>query len=136
MAAGEGKSAEGRTGRPVRAGRSQTGYKGPRPAAAARYFVEQRAWPAGIPVGWYDRARTHLRTMEERGLRKNTAGWRWLSLGPANIAGRMRSMALDPTDPSVLYAGSAGGGIWKSTNEGVTWRALTDGRFNRGTAWP
>ncbi len=96
------------------------------PAAAARYFVEQRAWPSGIPDGWYDRARAQLRSMERSGFRKTAAGWRWLSLGPTNVAGRMRSMALDPEDPSVVYAGSAGGGVWKSTNSGLDWRVLDD----------
>jgi photosystem II stability/assembly factor-like uncharacterized protein len=96
------------------------------PAAAARHFAEQRAWPAGIPRDWFDRARAHVREMEARGMRKSAAGWRWLSMGPTNIAGRLRSMALDPADPATVYAGSAGGGVWKSTNSGRDWRVLDD----------
>ncbi len=96
------------------------------PAAAARYFTEQRAYPAGIPAGWYDLARTQIRSMEAQGFRKSATGWRWLSLGPNNIAGRMRSMALDPSAPEIIYAGSAGGGIWKSGNSGRDWQVLDD----------
>ncbi|MFZ1730386.1 MAG: hypothetical protein WBQ23_16995 [Bacteroidota bacterium] len=111
---------------PEREARSEVRPGYDEPAAASRYFTGQRAYPAGIPSGWYDRARAHIRSMEALGLRKNTAGWRWISLGPNNIAGRMRSMALDPSDPAIIYAGSAGGGIWKSTNSGRDWRVLDD----------
>lgn len=104
--------------------RARPGYD--KPAEAARYFTEQRAWPRGIPVDWHDRALGHLRQMEEYGMRKSATGWRWLSLGPENIAGRLRAMALDPEDPATIYAGSAGGGVWKSTNSGRDWRALDD----------
>ncbi len=96
------------------------------PAAAARHFAEQRAWPAGIPRDWFDRARAHIRDMETRGMRRSAAGWRWISMGPANIAGRLRGMALDPANPATIYAGSAGGGVWKSTNSGRDWRVLDD----------
>ncbi|MBE0643710.1 MAG: hypothetical protein IH600_06485 [Bacteroidetes bacterium] len=110
----------------VRVGLSRTHLRHDEPAAAARYFTEQRAWPVGIPADWYERARAHVHAMETRGMRKTAAGWRWISLGPNNIAGRMRSMALDPSDPSIIYAGSAGGGVWKSTNSGRDWHALDD----------
>ena len=45
--------------------------------------------------------------------------WTWL--GPGNVGGRIRSMVVHPTDPAKLWAGSVGGGIWKSTNAGVDW---------------
>ena len=38
----------------------------------------------------------------------------WTSLGPLNISGRMLSIAVDPRDRDVLYAGSASGGLWRS----------------------
>ncbi|HKC26030.1 MAG TPA: hypothetical protein VKF32_14885, partial [Thermoanaerobaculia bacterium] len=48
-------------------------------------------------------------------------------VGPANGAGRTPAVELHPTDPNVVYVGAAGGGCWKSTDAGATWRALTDG---------
>jgi photosystem II stability/assembly factor-like uncharacterized protein len=42
----------------------------------------------------------------------------WQSLGPANIAGRMLCMAFHPTDSLTMWAGSASGGLWKSTTGG------------------
>lgn len=96
------------------------------PDAAARYFQERRGLPDGIPSDAYSRAAEHLRRMEAGGFRKAEAGWRWLNLGPTNIAGRIRAMAVDPSDASVIYAGSAGGGVWKSTTGGADWRQLDD----------
>ena len=51
----------------------------------------------------------------------------WTSLGPRNISGRIRALACaDPTvaGPTTWYAGSAGGGVWKSTDGGARWSAL------------
>jgi photosystem II stability/assembly factor-like uncharacterized protein len=97
-----------------------------KPAEAARFFVEQRAWPDGIPSDWHVRAMQHVHTMEAEGLRKQAQGWSWLSMGPFNIAGRIRAMDIAPTTSSVMYAGSAGGGVWKSTDRGVRWRLLDE----------
>ncbi len=42
----------------------------------------------------------------------------WESLGPKNIGGRTLSLAFHPTDESIMYAGSASGGLWKTTSKG------------------
>jgi photosystem II stability/assembly factor-like uncharacterized protein len=43
-------------------------------------------------------------------------------IGPAVSGGRIHDLQIDPTNPAVLYVGAASGGVWKSTNKGVTWR--------------
>ena len=50
--------------------------------------------------------------------------WRWL--GPGNIGGRIRSIAISPIRPDTMFAGSVGGGIWKTTNGGASWAAVDD----------
>ena len=50
----------------------------------------------------------------------------WFSVGPSNLAGRILALAFDPTDTDILYAGSASGGLWKSTSGGTSWMPLTD----------
>jgi len=50
----------------------------------------------------------------------------WQSLGPNTIdslTGRMISHAFDPTDNTIIWAGSANGGLWKSTNAGELWQS-------------
>ncbi|MBS1654439.1 MAG: hypothetical protein JSU05_06330, partial [Bacteroidetes bacterium] len=49
-------------------------------------------------------------------------GSNWVSLGPSTgIGGRILSIAIDPANNNNLFAGSASGGIWKSTNGGTSW---------------
>ena len=50
--------------------------------------------------------------------------WNWI--GPGNVGGRVRSIVIDPTNPQTMWAGSVGGGIWKTTNGGAYWRPLDD----------
>ncbi|MEO8368283.1 MAG: IPT/TIG domain-containing protein [Candidatus Solibacter sp.] len=38
----------------------------------------------------------------------------------------MIALAVDPRDALTVYAGSGGGGVWKSTDGGATWNPLTD----------
>lgn len=47
----------------------------------------------------------------------NEANWR--GLGPKNIGGRTLCLAFHPTDPDIMFAGSASGGLWKTTTAGV-----------------
>jgi hypothetical protein len=41
-------------------------------------------------------------------------------------AGRTNVVEFDPNNSDIIYVGAAGGGVWKSTDEGVTWTCLTD----------
>jgi len=48
----------------------------------------------------------------------------WSSLGPGNIGGRVLAILIHPTSPSTMWVGSAGGGIWKSTDSGISWQKV------------
>ena len=43
-------------------------------------------------------------------------------IGPAATGGRIHDLQIDPKNPAVLYVGAASGGVWKSTNNGLTWK--------------
>lgn len=45
----------------------------------------------------------------------------WEELGPNNIGGRVRALAIHPITPTIMWAGTAGGGIWKSADGGASW---------------
>lgn len=100
------------------------------------YFYQQRAYPFDrIPAGALQAAR-----------RQEVARWparfapgasfvaTWTPIGPAQItqatnlnsSGRLTAIAIHPTNSSILYIGGAQGGVWKTTDGGTSWSALTD----------
>jgi photosystem II stability/assembly factor-like uncharacterized protein len=54
------------------------------------------------------------------------AGTPWFSIGPRNVNGRVKSIAVHPTNENIVYAGAASGGVWKSEDGGQSWRPLWD----------
>lgn len=50
----------------------------------------------------------------------------WTGIGPYNVGGRTRAVAYDVRDENILLAGGVSGGIWKSTNLGVSWSKKVD----------
>lgn len=61
--------------------------------------------------------------------------YQWNNIGPVGIdmspdqtvshwgivSGRVKGIAIHPSNPNIVYAGAGGGGIWKTTNGGQTW---------------
>ena len=54
------------------------------------------------------------------------AGFRWRNVGPANTMGRVSDVTGIPWPSKTFFAAAAAGGIWKSINNGVTWRPVFD----------
>ena len=48
------------------------------------------------------------------------AGFRWRSIGPANMGGRVTDVEGVAGNPKVFYVATATGGIWKTINAGTT----------------
>jgi hypothetical protein len=98
------------------------------------------------------RAKTHVDLMEAAASRETPAagekgasaagiepvagidrtGWEWL--GPGNIGGRIRSILIHPTATDTMWAGSATGGVFKTTNGGASWTHLDDFMANLAVA--
>ena len=47
-------------------------------------------------------------------------------IGPALMSGRINDMEMHPTNTRILYAGTAGGGVWKSNDGGATFVPIFD----------
>jgi len=88
--------------------------------------------PAGARQNAYDQIQNQMQMLPQQ---PNSA---WRSAGPAPIAnaylgglrgdasGRTPAIAIHPSDPNTVYIGGAQGGVWKTTNGGASWKALTD----------
>tara|TARA_R110002072_G_scaffold67163_3_gene165102 strand:- start:108479 stop:111745 length:3267 start_codon:yes stop_codon:yes gene_type:complete len=48
------------------------------------------------------------------------------AIGPAVVGGRIGAVAGVAGDPRIIWAGAAAGGVWKSTDGGITFTALFD----------
>ena len=110
------------------------------PEEALRFYVAQRA-PDGlhIPIERLAKAPAHVRAMRKysiaagRHLTSDVTAddaapgqpTGWTSLGPTNVGGRTRTLLINPNDPTILYAGARGGGVWKSTDAGASWAPVS-----------
>jgi photosystem II stability/assembly factor-like uncharacterized protein len=56
------------------------------------------------------------------------SGLRWRSVGPPR-GGRSQAIAGSSSRPLEYYFGATGGGLWKTTDGGVTWRPVSDRFF-------
>ena len=50
----------------------------------------------------------------------------WVERGPFNVAGRSRTLAIDPRDTRILWSGGVSGGLWKSVDRGLNWTTVSD----------
>ncbi len=53
---------------------------------------------------------------------------KWRSVGPY-IGGRVVTVAGVPGHDNLFYAGTVGGGVWRSTDEGVEWKNISDDKL-------
>jgi photosystem II stability/assembly factor-like uncharacterized protein len=56
------------------------------------------------------------------------SGLAFREVGPALTSGRIADIAVNPDDFNEYYVGTASGGLWKTTNHGVTFTPIFDGQ--------
>ncbi|MFA6167862.1 MAG: hypothetical protein WC700_14675, partial [Gemmatimonadaceae bacterium] len=55
-----------------------------------------------------------------------TVNMKWRNIGPANFMGRLSDVVGIPGPSKTVFVAAAAGGVWKSTNNGQTWRPVFD----------
>jgi photosystem II stability/assembly factor-like uncharacterized protein len=50
----------------------------------------------------------------------------WRHIGPASFGGRIDDVEAVASNPSIIFVGTASGGVFKSVNNGVTWTPVFD----------
>ncbi|MBL7870646.1 MAG: hypothetical protein JNM78_03470 [Cyclobacteriaceae bacterium] len=48
------------------------------------------------------------------------------AIGPAGMSGRITAIDAVVSNPDIIYAGAASGGLWKTTSAGITWEPVFD----------
>lgn len=81
-------------------------------AASVRDFLKTRSTAATQPPGVLDPALL--------------AGLKARSIGPAGMSGRVAVIEAVESNRDIVYVGAATGGVWKSTNGGLTWKPIFD----------
>src|SRR5574342_312876 len=56
----------------------------------------------------------------------------WRQVGPFR-GGRVTAVVGVPNQPLVYYMGATGGGVWKTVDGGLVWRAVSDKYFTAGS---
>jgi photosystem II stability/assembly factor-like uncharacterized protein len=87
----------------------------------AVWFQTRAAWPYREPTA---RALVGERSRAAAALSPLTGPAQWELVGPTNVGGRMTSVCCAPKKPNTIWAGAAGGGVWKSDDGGQHWRGL------------
>lgn len=94
-------------------------------------FAFQRSFP-DRDFDWQGWRKTLVRTrkefaVQERGVSDCTgSSANWTLQGPANVAGRVNTLAIKPDDENTVLAGFSGGGIFKTTDGGANWHPVFD----------
>ncbi|MDX9790433.1 MAG: T9SS type A sorting domain-containing protein [Candidatus Kapabacteria bacterium] len=97
------------------------------------YFWEQRTFPDGrIPYA-NDVLNSYVDFLNKNNnLKLQSTDEDWVEVGPVFVPenklnynsgglGRLNVVKIHPTDKNIIWAGSAGGGAWFSTNKGESW---------------
>ncbi|MER3522733.1 MAG: hypothetical protein C4326_01355 [Ignavibacteria bacterium] len=99
----------------------------PRARDEMEFLIQRDPATNTIPRDIYRRERqfaNRIPTREEAALQKGMGVQElvWVERGPNNVGGRSRVLAADVANVGTLIAGSVAGGIWKTTNDGASWR--------------
>ncbi len=110
-----------------------------KPGEFYRYFKDittpigndEQGYSTGYKIYEFNKARRRSKRFKS-----TLDNYPWVQRGPGNVGGRTRGLIVDPDDEThqTWYAGSASGGIWKTTDAGLTWINMTEDFPNLATS--
>ena len=95
------------------------------------WFADKHLDPDGRVSNWTEKQQLAITSLESLP-NLNDANGNWSTVGPGSISngedflGRTEQVAFHPTNPNILYIATGTGGLWRTTNLGLSWTPLTD----------
>lgn len=106
--------------------------KGFKPYKRWEYFVEGRLDDAGQVPG-AEASSILFDVIQGNNTSSRGEGYaNWTTKGPFDVpiagygAGRINCAAFHPSNPDIIFVGSPAGGLWKTTDGGMSWTTYTD----------
>ena len=65
---------------------------------------------------------------EKSAVKSALNAFKFRSIGPAFMSGRIADIAIDPMNENVWYVAVGSGGVWKTSNWGVDYKPIFDGQ--------
>lgn len=86
--------------------------------AAFEWWYGQRAYPNEL-IDYKKFEQAYQYSKSELVASRTPDTTLWQSLGPNNVGGRTRAIAIHPLHPDTMWIGAASGGLWKTTTAGA-----------------
>lgn len=99
-------------------------YKGKQ--EVSDWFINQRIFPYGTVDYAAYRNAVNFASDQQNQLRTSNMLNNWQYAGPDNIGGRITDVEMHASSFQVMYLCAASGGIFKSTNAGISWLPIFD----------
>ncbi|HLQ22207.1 MAG TPA: hypothetical protein VK132_03320, partial [Gemmatimonadales bacterium] len=129
---------------------AQRAFQDGKPIPADGYDRAAQQWqriPRAVPRGGAAGTGTTLRgispTIAPSSAVTSLTGTSWTPIGPSpvfqgtsQVNGRVSAIAVNPGNGNLIYQGSSGGGVWRTTNGGTSWTPLYDQQATLGVGEP
>ena len=93
----------------------------------SEFFFMQRSYPDSFfDIKAYKQVLKEVNNTRKQKSTNDAGSLTWQEEGPGNIGGRINEVVVHPTCPDTIYAGSCGGGLFKTIDGGANWFPIFD----------
>ncbi len=107
---------------------SEPGY------APNEWLLSQRVFPHGtMNPDYYEAARAEAIKFGKQALSFKSGTMKWEFAGPSNVGGRITDIEMHPSDLQTIYACAASGGLYKTSDQGASWKQIFENEYTLST---